>query len=100
MTSPIETKFITTAVLDLGKRTYLKQPVLQLLTLKNKLIQQLNQRWNRAGDDDKQRRLDDPERVPARYRRKRRWLDDELSLASTDGDVDDFPAYDDVNDFL
>lgn len=100
VTSPIETKFITTAVLDLGKRTYLKQPVLQLLTLKNKLIQQLNQRWNRAGDDDKQRRLDDPERVPARYRRKRRWLDDELSLASTDGDVDDFPAYDDVNDFL
>ncbi|KAA8899055.1 hypothetical protein DIURU_004436 [Diutina rugosa] len=100
VTSPIETKFITTAVSDSGKRTYLKQPVLQSLTSKNKLIQQLNQRWNRAGDDDKQRRLDDPERVPARYRRKRRWSDDESSLASTDGDVDDFPAYDDVNDFL
>lgn len=99
VTSPIETKFITTAVLDLGKRTYLKQPVLHLLTLKNKLIQQLNQRWNRAGEDDK-RKLDDSERAPARYRRKRRWLDDELSLASTDGDVDDFPAYDDVNDYL
>lgn len=79
--SPLELRFITAGVSELGKKTYLKLPVMTLLTSKNKLIRQLNQKWNKV---EEQENKDD-----RRLSRKRRWLDESLVADGEDNACDD-----------
>ncbi|CAN3476098.1 hypothetical protein DICA1_F09340 [Diutina catenulata] len=74
------TKFITTNVSESGKKTYMKQPVLESMVQKNKLIQHLNQKWNKPPEQDKRAVVSS---------RKRRWSDDDSSVGGTDADDDD-----------
>lgn len=76
-----ESKFITpSTLLDDSNSTNIKQPVLDTLTQKNKLIRQLNQKWNKSSEKDTKPSITKSGLIPSlnfHLSRKRAFLSDE-----------------------
>jgi hypothetical protein len=88
LSSAMDSKFVTPASL-LGDKMMAdsKQPVLDTLTQKNKLIKELNQKWNRSSEKDtrsKSSRIQLRPSVNFQFSRKRRFLSDDDEVGDFD----------------
>ena len=86
LSSAMDSKFVTPTSLGDKMAPDTKQPVLDTLTQKNKLIKELNQKWNRSSEKDtrSKSRIQLRPSVNFHLSRKRRFLSDDDEVSDFD----------------